>query len=298
MSYETTHRGPRLRARAVCLTLAALLVGCTPEAPPKPQTLSGIATSAPPTITPTAPPTNPPKPADLAAPAQGASLLLPGVSWRKERMGTSIARAEAGDTVTLHRIVWDADGAVLLSTWATGTPAKLPFTALPASERAAIADMAPAESALLWVAGGTDEGTPEPTTHLVELIDITIGKRMPRLEGVSPTPPPEARRLVTGLTCATVRVGTGRRKPAANDRVRTEIDCFTPDGKFHDGAARGAGPTEGLLSGHSPVPRRVWASMAAGQAMRCWTEPGVDPGLGRASAGALICDYTLHSVQD
>ncbi len=298
MSFDRTSRVWRRSTGVTCFAVAALLGACRDEAPVVPLTRSGAATSAPPTLAPTAPATNPGKPADLTAPTAGATLLAPGIQWRKEQAGTSAVRPEAGDTVSLHRIVWDADGAVLLSTWAAGAPAKVPFLSLPVSERAALVDMAPAERAVLWVAAGVDEGTAEPTTHLVELLDVAPGKRMPRLEGVSATPPAGARRLGTGLTCVDVRVGTGRRQPRADSRVRTEVDCFTPDGRFHDGASRGNGPSEGALGGHSPATRRVFGSMTAGQILRCWTEPGLDPGLGRAAAGPLICDYTLHGVDD
>lgn len=278
-----------------------ILASACEKAPPAvpPTTASGPVSGAAvaPTAPAPAPPSEPAPPPGLATRPADAVALGPGLSFRKERSGTSDSRPDPADQVRWRHVTWRPDGTTVESTFTRIEAPQEPLAGMGAAFREALLRLAPAERALVWVDAGAGGAGSPAVVHLVELVGIVPGKRLPRLDGLSPEPPAEARRAGPGLTCTTLQAPTGQRPPGPKDTLRHGIDCYTADGAYFEGMARGDGPSEAPLSAMTPAGRAAFGKMRAGESRRCWVEAGVDLGLGRAGAPPLICDLSLFGTR-
>lgn len=296
----------RRRAGLVRVSLVGLAVVCGCELPGRTsrsststqtttQSTTSVTGAALPTVAPTPPvgASAPPPPSDLARPADDAVLLRPGVSWRKDRQATSPARAEASDQVRVSRVTWDTSGAVVTDTFAQGAASAVEVSALPTSLQAVILQLAPAETATVWVEAGVDGPGSAASVHHLLLVDIVPGRRMPKLDADAAKRDPNAKATGAGVSCKELRAGTGRTKPSAKSTIRTVLDCYTLDGRFFEGNARGDGPSEGPLASHPAKLRTQWAAMTIGEQRRCWFPPNAELGFGEGDSPELVCDATL-----
>lgn len=187
-----------------------------------------------------------PPPPNVEAAPEDAVKTESGLACIVVREGSGTEHPSMYDTVTMHQVVWNTEGKMLMSTGNRGEPVEFPVTqsVLPGL-REAIELMVEGEKRRCWIPGWLAFGEatkPEeaqaelrPRGMLVyelDLLDLKKATGLPQAPPDVAAVPEDAKRSESGLAWRVLEQGSGDKHPGADSVVSIHYAGWTPEGEL------------------------------------------------------------------
>lgn len=249
-----------------------------------------------------------PAPADVAAPPATAKKTATGLSSVVLTPGKGKESPSPSDKVKVHYTGWTKAGAMFDSSVTRGEPATFRVSEVIPGWTEGLQLMVAGEKRRFWIPAALAYGEKPrmmgaPAGDLVfdvELIEITVGPKPPATPEDVKAAPATAKKTASGLQYRVLKAGTGKKKPAATDRVTVHYSGWTPDGKMFDSSVTRGEPTTFGLSNVIKGWTEGVQLMVEGEKTRFWIPGelayGEKPTRPGAPAGMLVFDVELVSI--
>ncbi|APR85784.1 FKBP-type peptidyl-prolyl cis-trans isomerase FklB [Minicystis rosea] len=249
-----------------------------------------------------------PPPPNVAAAPPDAVKTPSGLATKVLAPGTGKDHPQGEDGVKVHYSGWTSDGKMIDSTILHGEPRSFRANGLIKGLSEGIQLMVTGEKRRLWIpaqiayASSSRHGAPVgDVVYDVELLELSPAPKPPQVPTDVKRPPPNAKRLPSGLAYRVLKKGTGQRSPQLTDTVEVHYSGWTTDGKMFDSSVTRGQPAsfkpEQLIKG--------WAEalqlMKEGDHFRLWIPANLAYGDKQSVPGRpygmLVFDVELISIK-
>jgi peptidylprolyl isomerase len=244
-----------------------------------------------------------PAPADVAAPPADAEKTASGLATKVLKPGTGTAKPHPWDQVKVHYSGWTTDGKMFDSSVKRGEPSTFGVTQVIAGWTEALQLMVEGEQRRVWIPENLAyKGQPgRPAGMLVfdvELLGIVPGKEPIAAPSDVAAPPANATKTASGLAYVQLQKGTGKDKPAKNDRVTVHYTGWQTDGKMFDSSVQRGSPSTFGVSQVIEGWTEGLQLMTTGSKFRFWIPENIAyKGRPGPPAGMLVFDVELISIE-
>jgi peptidylprolyl isomerase len=247
-------------------------------------------------------------PTSIRRPPANARLTDGGVATIALRPGTGQRTPRDEDSVVIHFVGWDDNGAKFDSSLARGKPDRMRMDSLEPGWREGLRQMVVGEKRRMWIperlAFGSVPAPGRPAGDIVldvELLEIVEPVEAPKAPPDLLAPPLDALKTASGLRTKVLQPGKGERRPERTDRVLVHYSGWTTDGAMFDSSVARGEPIAFGVDEVIPGWTEALMLMVEGEHRRMWIPGnlayGDTPSRPGAPAGALVFDVELIEIQ-
>jgi len=240
-----------------------------------------------------------PAPADVAAAPDDAQTTASGLASRVIEPGTGKEHPGRTDLVKVHYTGWTTDGKMFDSSVTKGKPASFPLDKVIAGWTEGVQLMVAGETRRFWIPEALAyKGAPgRPAGTLVFDVKLISFDRPPTSAPPDvKSPPPEARKTVSGMSYLVLRPGSGPH-PSSTSKVTVHYSGWTTDGKLFDSSVQRGTPTTFSLNRVIPGWTEGVQLMAVGEKTRFWIPEELAYAGKSAPYGMLVFEIELLKVE-
>ena len=242
------------------------------------------------------PSTNPASPDVSSVPAD-ATRTTSGLVTKVLTAGTGKDHPAKDEIVVVNYTGWTAEGKMFDSSVTRGKPSTLAVDHVLPGLGEGLQLMVAGETRRLWVPAALafkgQQG--KPTGPLV--FDVTLIDMPTRAPADVKTPPPDAKRTVSGLSYKVLEPGTGTRHPGTFDEVTVNYTGWTTDGKRFDSSLIRGQPATFPLDRVIPGWTEGMQLMVEGEKARFWIPENLAYQGRKAPYGMLVFDVDLIRIR-
>lgn len=242
------------------------------------------------------PSTNPASP-DVASVPADATRTTSGLVTKVLTAGTGKDHPAKDEIVVVNYTGWTAEGKMFDSSVTRGKPSTLAVDHVLPGLGEGLQLMVAGETRRLWVPAALafkgQQG--KPTGPLV--FDVTLIDMPTRAPADVKTPPPDAKRTVSGLSYKVLEPGTGTRHPGKFDEVTVNYTGWTTDGKRFDSSFIRSQPATFPLDRVIPGWTEGMQLMVEGEEARFWIPENLAYQGRKAPYGMLVFDVELIRIR-
>lgn len=242
------------------------------------------------------PSTNPAS-ADVASVPADATRTTSGLVTKVLTAGTGKDHPAKDEIVVVNYTGWTAEGKMFDSSVTRGKPSTLAVDHVLPGLGEGLQLMVAGETRRLWVPAALafkgQQG--KPTGPLV--FDVTLIDMPTRAPADVKTPPPDAKRTVSGLSYKVLEPGTGTRHPGKFDEVTVNYTGWTTDGKRFDSSLIRGQPATFPLDRVIPGWTEGMQLMVEGEKARFWIPENLAYQGRKAPYGMLVFDVELIRIR-
>jgi len=242
-----------------------------------------------------------PAPPDVAAPPEDAERTPSGLASKVLQKGTGDQKPGPEDIVTVHYTGWTTDGKMFDSSVTRGAPASFALNRVIPGWTEGLQLMVVGEKRRFWIPEELAyKGRPGPQGMLVFDVELLGIQEPPKPIPAPPdvkAPPPDARRLPSGVAIKTLEPGKGAQHPPPESRVQVHYTGWTTDGKMFDSSVMRGRPATFPLQAVIPGWTEALQQMVEGEKARIWIpEEMAYKGRPGAPQGMLVFDVELLKI--
>jgi peptidylprolyl isomerase len=240
-----------------------------------------------------------PAPADVTAAPDDAQTTSSGLASKVIEAGTGKEHPDKHDIVKVHYTGWTTDGKMFDSSMTKGKPASFPLDKVIAGWTEGVQLMVAGETRRFWVpeALAYKGAAGRPAGTLVFDVNLISFDRPPLSAPRDvKSPPPEAKKTVSGLHYLVLRPGSGEH-PSKNSTVTVHYSGWTTDGKLFDSSVQRGTPTTFPLNRVIPGWTEGLQLMAVGEKTRFWIPEDLAYKGQSPPYGTLVFEVELLKVE-